>query len=411
MSGDNRIEVLADQLDSGAIGRREFLRRGLLMGMSVGALGAILSACARDEVAEGDGERSDTDTRVIRALGLGVVFQDAQLEKFTEDTGYEVDVTLDTLTGMLTKMLTQPDQYDIVDQNASYLEPMVRAGVIQPVPVDQIPNWEFARDLFTDENAPGATAGWPISQVYSDESRNEFKAVPSFFNYEAMGYNADRVDNVTSYDALFDEQYAGGVAIWNDAVWTIGMTALYLSSAGEMSVGDLGNLTQEEVDQVIQFLRQKKGAGQFRGIWSDYGQIVNLMASGEVQISDGWNPAFEDAKRQSGADLQYINPAEGNRPWFHTIAVSSEARNLEGAYALANWRLDGWFGAQIAPLGYYSPSTKVEEEMPAEDYEAWYGHGRDAGSYEERTANVAYWPGYPEEIDYYLTSWNAFLAS
>jgi putative spermidine/putrescine transport system substrate-binding protein len=43
-------------------------------------------------------------------------------------------------------------------------------------------------------------------------------------------------------------------------------------------------MTHEEVDTVINFLIERKKDGQFRAIWEDYGQCVNMLASGE----SGW---------------------------------------------------------------------------------------------------------------------------
>jgi spermidine/putrescine-binding protein len=253
-----------------------------------------------------------------------------------------------------------------------------------------------------------------VSEVYWSDS-DDFAFVPQYFNCEGMGYNHDLTGTtVTSYGAMFDERYAGQVAIWNDAVWTIGLVANYLARSGQMPppVKGSGNLTRDEVDVAIGFLQRKKRAGQFRAFWSDYAEVINLVASGDVAVADAWTPAFENAKRLSGADLRYINPREGNRPWFHGIGLSTGSTKMHEVAAFANWRLDGWFGAQVAQLGYYSPTTTVEAAMDPEDYAVWYGgKGREAGSYEQRTANVAFWPQWPTAYDYYLSSWSRFLAS
>jgi spermidine/putrescine-binding protein len=414
--------TLADAVIDRRLSRREFVGRGLKLGLGLPFMASVLAACGNDaggEAAAGGapsaGSGAGSGSKTIRLLGVGTSLQDPFHVKFAEDTGYEIEPVIDTLTGMLTKMLTEPQNYDAIDQNGTYLQPMLDAGVLTPIDVSAVPNWESARPLFTEPDAPGSSNGWPFSQIFTDDSQSQFKAVPTFYNYEAMGFNADAIDqDVTSYEALFDEQYAGQVAIWNDALWTIGLAGNYLVKTGDLAepANGLGNLSTDEIDAVMAFLSERKAAGQFRAFWSDYGQIVNLMASSEVLISDGWNPAFEDAKRQSGLDLRYVNPAEGNRPWFHGLGLSARAQNPEAIATLADWRLDGWFGAQIAPLGYYSPTTTVEDEMSADDFDLWYnGNGRSSGSYDDRTSNVAFWPQWPDNYDYYLGQWSAFLAS
>ena len=414
----DELNRLGESLNQQKISRRAFLGKGLALGFSMAVLAPILAAC---------GSSSDTSSstttaasgaptnKKIRVLGIAVALQDAQLKQFTADTGYEIEPVIDTLTGMMTKMLTASDEYDCIENNATYMAPVWDAGVIAPIPVEKIPNWKDAIPLFTDPNAPGAKYGWPMSQTYTDDAKTAFKGVPTFFNFEAMGYNQAKIPGgIDSYAAMYDSKYRNKVAIWNDAVWTIGMTANYLVASGQMPAPatNIGDLSTSEVDTVVAYLTKKKQEGQFRAIWSDYGQSVNLLASQEAWLADAWNPAFNDAARQSKLPLIYINPKEGNRPWYMSIALSKKAKNPEGVYAFANWKLGGWYGAQIAPLGYYSPTTTVKAAMEPAAYEMWYGgKGRPAGSYDERVANVAYWPGWPQQYEYYLAKWSAFLAS
>jgi putative spermidine/putrescine transport system substrate-binding protein len=359
--------------------------------------------------------RARSHERTIRLLGISTTMQPEMLDRFHEDTGIRIEPVVGTLTGNISRMLSEPERYDAVDQNATYLRPMLEAGVLAPIPVDAVPNWRYARPLFTVPDAPGSAHGWPISEVYWPGAPDRFACVPQYFNYEAMGYNRDLIEGrIDSYAAMFDPAHAGKVAIWNDAIWTIGLVAIHLAHSGRMPppAGGPGNLTRDEVDIAIEFLKRRKRAGQFRAFWSDFSEVTNLLASGEVAVADAWIPAFENAKRMSGADLAYINPKEGNRPWFHGLGLSATSAKLEEVAALANWRLDGWFGGQVAPLGYYSPTTTVEAAMEASAYAVWYGgERRETGSYDERTANVAFWPQWPAEYDYYLSAWSRFVAS
>ena len=108
------------------------------------------------------------------------------------------------------------------------------------------------------------------------------------------------------------------------ACLTPGWVAGYLKASG---AGDhaIDNLTHEELDQVIDFMIERKRAGQFRAIWEDYGQCVNLLASGEVWLADAWNPVVEDVKKQ-GVVCKYATPKEGFTAWFHGVAVPKTRR-------------------------------------------------------------------------------------
>ena len=80
-----------------------------------------------------------------------------------------------------------------------------------------------------------------------------------------------------------------------------------MKKAGLANIEKTGNMTHEEVDAVIEFMIERKKDGQFRAIWEDYGQCVNLLASGEIWLADAWNPVVEDVKKQ-GCGLQIRHP-------------------------------------------------------------------------------------------------------
>ena len=42
---------------------------------------------------------------------------------------------------------------------------------------------------------------------------------------------------------------------------------------------DKGNMTKKEIDLTIKTLIEAKKAGQFRALWKDFNESVNLMAS------------------------------------------------------------------------------------------------------------------------------------
>ena len=149
------------------------------------------------------------------------------------------------------------------------------------------------------------------------------------------------------------------MAILNDSLLTPGWAAGYLKASGQVEIARTDNMTHEELDQVINFMIERKKAGQFRAIWEDYGQCVNLLASGEVWLADAWNPVVEDVKKQDVV-CKYAFPKEGFTAWYHGIAVQKDTPNLEAALDYINFCLEGWWGSQVAAQGYYSPTTTCD---------------------------------------------------
>ena len=68
-------------------------------------------------------------------------------------------------------------------------------------------------------------------------------------------------------------------------------------ASGILKYGDKGNMTKEEIDKTIDDMIEPKKAGQFRALWKEFNESVNLMASGEVVIQSMWSPAVTRSGR------------------------------------------------------------------------------------------------------------------
>jgi putative spermidine/putrescine transport system substrate-binding protein len=426
--------------------RRETLKAGLSLGaaLGIGGLGGLTvvgSAAAQDRSPWEDlpaGESAKPSGLQLRTIGLGVSVQERFLQEFKRRSGHQTVGKVAGLTPMITEWLAGGySNYDTNETNANRNAALWNAGLLQPIPVDKVKPWQFARDLYTSDAALGydKVSSWPLVEIWVDPaSQQEFKLVPQFFNCDSIGYRYDLTgEDITSWGSLVDLKYKGKVGIFNDSLLTPGWCAGYLKKNGLADIKRTDNMSHEEVDTVIDFLIEKKKEGQFRAIWEDYGQCVNLLASGEVWLADAWNPVVEDVKKE-GVVCKYAFPKEGFTAWFHGVAVAKDTPNLEAAIDYVNFCLEGWWGAQVAPQGYYSPTTtcerylkdsfKTDPEKEFSDYQWWYEggaseepkegwpiRGRDTGSFSKRWANIMHWMVWPDDPDYYAQRWNDFLAA
>jgi putative spermidine/putrescine transport system substrate-binding protein len=277
-------------------------------------------------------------------------------------------------------------------------------------------------------------SGYPLIEVWvNPDDQKEFKLVPQFYNCDSIGYRYDLTgEDIDSWGALLDPKYKGKSAILNDSLLTPGWAAGYLKKSGIMpEIERTDDMTHEELDKVIDYLIERKKDGQFRAIWEDYGQCVNLLASGEAWVTDSWNPVVEDVKKQ-GVVCKYAFPKEGFTAWYHGIAVRKDTENLDAALDYINFCLEGWWGSQVAGQGYYSPTTTCDVYLQQTrntdpnftDYDWWYRGGsspdpkpgwpltgRDTGAYERRWGNLMHWMVWPQDPDYYAKRWNDFLSA
>ena len=430
------------------VSRREFVQAGLQLGAALGVSGLGGLTIVGEAGAQTKrqypweslpaGETVPPTKLQLRTIGLGVSVQDRFLREFERRTGHKATGKVTGLTPMITEWLAGGYRnYDTNETNANRNAALWSAKLLQPIPVDKVVPWKSARDLFTNPKALGhdEVSGWPLVEIWvNPKTQQEFKLVPQFFNCDSIGYRYDLLkEDVTSWGSLVDPKYKGKVGILNDSLLTPGWCAGYMKKNNLAQIKRSDNMTRKELDTVIDFLIKRKREGQFRAIWEDYGQCVNMLASGEIWLADSWNPVVEDVKKQ-GVVCKYAFPKEGFTAWFHGVAVAKDTPNLQAAIDYVNFCLEGWWGAQVAPQGYYSPTTTCEAYLKASkrsdsqgrfnDYEWWYLggeseepkkgwpiRGRDTGSFRKRWSNVMHWMVWPDDADYYAKRWNDFLSA
>jgi len=94
-----------------------------------------------------------------------------------------------------------------------------------------------------------------------------------------------------SWKSWLNPEFKGKAAILNIPSIGIMMRRWWSKPQGSTSTRNKGNMTKKEIDLTIKTLIEAKKAGQFRALWKDFNESVNLMASGEVVIQSMWSPA------------------------------------------------------------------------------------------------------------------------
>ena len=369
-------------------------------------------------------------------------------EKASADLGFKiVPQTADT-TALMAKVVKQPETVDIADLEFFGLQKIYRSGNLQPVEISRIANWSKMTPLMRDgkgfDGSDLSRQGTlPFEVLYTDSADSkEFAAgatdlatvVPTIYNADTLGLRTDLIGRpIESWAELFNPEFAGKTALVNIPQIGIMDAAMALEARGDLTYGDKGNMTQEEIDITIDALIALKKAGQFRSFWSTFDESVNLMAAGEVVIQSMWSPAVT-AVRTRGIDCVYQGLKEGYRGWGLGMGLMRhlDGLKLEAAYEYLNWYLSGWQGAFIARQGYYSsvPETALAN-LTANERGYWYegkeasepildpygavmeeaGRARDGGSFEQRMGNIACWNTVMDEDRYMIQRWNDFISS
>lgn len=370
----------------------------------------------------------DLASQELRTIGLSVTVQERILADFKEKSGVgSTSGTAATFPDAQTKILSGSTDFDCWETIGERLPSVVMTNNVEPMPTASIKNWANIRDTFTKASDKWERRSQIVGQIWTDENQTKLWMVPVVYNYDSIGYNPEVVsdEEANTWTAIFDEKWKGKSGLNTDPLIAIGQAVMAMNSLGLSDVKNPGNPSAAEIDEAAKFLISKKKNGQFRALWGDFGELVNLLASGEMVVSDAWQPAVMAVKAQ-GTPCKYAVPKEGYRAWAIGPCLIASSPNKEAVYAYADYWLSGPPGITVSEQGYYSPTTNIKEVMAPKKYAFWYegkpwvgpeergikeGDLRDGGSLETRAANVAYWHQWPDEYDHLIQRWDEFLSA
>lgn len=384
---------------------------------------------------------------VLRYLGTAVNQDKAIADKFKADTGITIQYIPVTTDEVTKRAITAPNSFDLLDTEYFSLKKIVPTGNLLAIDARRIKNAAKITSLFTKGEVNGKKVGdqgtapkkvmfleGPSSKKFATSQTEWMTLIPTTYNADTLGIRPDLIRRpIESWKELLNPQFKGKAAILNIPSIGIMDAAMVVEAMGLHKYADKGNMTRAEIDLTIKTLIEAKKAGQFRALWKDFNESVNLMASGEVVIQSMWSPAVT-AVRTKGIPCVFQPLKEGYRAWASGFGVpkSVKGKKADAVYEFINWFLDGWAGAYLNRQGYYSAvletaQAKMEPyewaywmegkaaekdiKSPHGDLLAKAGEKRDGGSYEQRMGNIACWNAVMDENEYMVRKWNEFVAA
>ena len=385
---------------------RSFNRREALK------LGAAGSAFALSASMFGLAARADSEL-TLADIGVG---DTGDWSKFTKASGHSVNVVSmgNAPSAVVNQLLAGGGKtsFHIVNIVGGMQEPLVQNGLIRKLDTSRMPNW--AANGYIGSHLSKGTPGFDFIG-----HKDEIYGVPTVLQGDSFAYLPDETGDLDSYAALFDPKFKGFVSLEDNYTTAGQKTALFLNHSGQAKIANPSDMTPEEVKTVIDFLIEKKKAGQFRVIWSSFEQAVNLLTTKEVHVMDCWEPMVFVAK-DKGTNARYADPKEGYLLWAMAAYIVNNPEmseeDLAGTYALLDFMLGGWYGAKITLLRGYMTNplaadyaTKNSKEFSVEEalrvkqitdgVKAKFEKG---GTWQNR---------WPTHVDVYEEEWQRFKAA
>jgi spermidine/putrescine transport system substrate-binding protein len=341
MPKERDVRGLVQDLESGVVTRRELVSRAAGLGLSVGTIGLILTACGKKEPGEGQPAASAELGPIEKELNIynwsDYVAEDT-IPNFEKEFG--VKVTYDTYESneeMVAKLQAGASGYDIVVPSNYIVPVMTATGLATEL------NKKYLTNL-------GNLAPTFVNPVFDPENTH---AIPYQWGTTGFAYRTDKVPTPGESWAIFlDAKYRGKMTQMDDMRDVIGAWLRYRGHS--LNSIDPAELSGAKADA----LAAKKNLKAYISA-----PVKGQLISGDVWIAQLWNGDTEQARAEQPA-IGYVLPKEGCTIWTDSLLIPASAPHKRAAHEFINYVLRPDVGAEISNFtGYGSPNQAALAQM------------------------------------------------
>jgi spermidine/putrescine transport system substrate-binding protein len=327
----------------GSISRRHFM--GITgLGTAMAVMGTAMPTLLAPQKAHAFGE-----------VGNKLIFSTwpnyhnpVNIEEFTQTTGVNVQVNaFGSNEEMLAKLQAGGAGWDVFVPTNYTLSTYVELGLIQPLDLSRIPNYDAKA-----QNPTFATPATINGKVY---------AVPKNWGTTGFVANTDKIKSgPKSWKDFFDVtmgQGSGHTIVHDYQLTTIGAALCALGfSFNSVDPGELAKAEKLLIDSKPHLF----------AITSDY---QPGMRNGDAWMSICWTGDGKQLNTDM-PEIAYIVAADGGELWSDFYAVPTDAPHLDAAYAFLNYMQDPYVQARdFTSHGYPTSDSRVDAMLPASTVE------------------------------------------
>lgn len=253
---------------------------------------------------------------------------------FEELTGIKVNYTnFDSNEDMYAKLKSGGANYDVITPSDYMIERLIDENMLLKLDMNNIPNFKYISDDYKG--------------LYFDE-KNEYTVCYNV-GYVALIYNSKMVDEKPdSWEALWDERYAGNILMFNNPRDAFGIAQLTLGQ-------DLNTTDREDWALAYDKLLSEKSV--VRSYVMD--EVFNIMESGAAALAPYYVGDFLTMK-DNNPDLEIAYPKEGANIFVDSMCIPSTSQNKGAAELYINFMEEPEIAlANAEYICYGTPNTIV----------------------------------------------------
>jgi putative spermidine/putrescine transport system substrate-binding protein len=275
---------------------------------------------------------------------------------FEAQTGCKVTVQVfGTSDEAFSLFSTNPTQFDVVSASGDASLRLVRAGYVQPINVNLVPNYA---DIFPDlKDKPYNT----VDGVHY--------GIPHGRGANLLMWRTDKVTPApTSWADMFDptKPWAGKVSVYDAPIYIADAAVVLMSTHPELNIKNPYALDDTQFAAAVALLKaQKPAIGQY---WTDYAKQQQAFESGDAVIGTTWQVITNLLQAETPPiPVKAIQPPEGSTGWSDTWMINSQTKHLNCAYKWLDYIVSPTVNAAVASwFGEAPANSKACALTPAD---------------------------------------------
>ena len=252
---------------------------------------------------------------------------------FEKLTGIKINYTnFDSNEDMYAKLKSGGANYDVITPSDYMIERLADEGLLEKLNMDNIPNFKYISDEYKG--------------LYFD--KNDEYSVCYNVGYVALIYNSKLVDKKPdSWEALWDEKYAGNILMFNNPRDAFGIAQLILGQ-------DLN--TTDPKDWALAYDKLLSEKNVVRSYVMD--EIFNIMESGAAALAPYYVGDFLTMK-DNNPDLEIAYPKEGANIFVDSMCIPTTCQNKGAAELYINFMEEPEIALANAEYICYGTPNKI----------------------------------------------------
>ena len=333
------------------------LTLALLMAASLFLSGCSVRKDTSDSENSGSSNGSGSGDRVVNVCSWGEYIADGLEEQFEEATGIEVNyVTVPSNEELYSLLQSGGVNYDVIVPSDYMISQLIEEDMLQPLDYDKIPNFSKIADRFKN-------LSYDPENLYT---------VPYTWGTLGIIYNSTMVDgDIDSWDAMFDEKYAGNVLMIRNSRDALAAALLDLGY-------DINTTDEAQIREAYELLADAKSKGVYQSFVMDevFGKMEGSNAAIAMYYAGDYLTMLDN-----NPDLKFVVPKEGSNWFVDAMCVLKSSQHQDEAYEWINFIASTDSNlANMDYIWYASPNAEALAEYPAY-YEETYGEPLDEELY------------------------------